>query len=438
MKMKQILLLISIVAMFLASSTISLAQRRTSRRASTTTESQLTGEQAAERFWRKYVVLCNGSNYVRFNGQTIIQLNGFHVRTRYSPLSEADRLNGIQARGVTWYKTRAFRFYRESEWREWQDGSALPTVLANNSLSFSKVRGQWNFDTGGYFGQLSNTLNCSDLPWVNSARKRGTPTNTVQIDDGHIQRIERFIFFGSTNVWGGTNEVRTSFSQSNTTFINWRIDYDNVAYGYMLPPFESYWYRDGQQIAYNPNTPRQYGSISGSLGWDEPGHWQVGSYTVKVYLRKQLIAVGNFEIIPGGEIRSELLFDGFYYPTSPGNYWFLKFFENGTVAEGVNPPRTDETESHLFRRQWDCFTRYVPSNGMMAIFCDKGTDLGIGTYVKQGSHIEFTTNGVFGRERNCTINYKGEISGYSIKLNWESCVGGKGYTEFVFKKNGSW
>lgn len=301
------------------------AQRRGSGRP--TAASSSSAEQEAAKFWSRYVPSCGGSHYLRKAPRIFVELRGFSIQVRYAPITEAERLNGVEAKGQSWFEASAYRTYSNSAWHAW--GNGLPDdVNLTNKVNFQKSRGRWNFYGTGYFSDYARTVTCSDVPGFSSRTANESPTNTMLIDDTHEFPIKSFTFWDAN-----TNEVGTRFSQSLTTAINWQITYEDTAFFYQLPPVESYWYKDGQQWAYDATSHRQgggYGVINDGRGWDEPGHWEAGKYTVKLYLRKKLIAVKQFEIVPDDQLPKQLRFDGFYRQDGPVSSGWFRFYEDGS------------------------------------------------------------------------------------------------------------
>jgi hypothetical protein len=316
-------LLFTIVVSLLLSASL-YAQRRSGGRSAAVSSN--TAELEATKFWSKYVASCGSSHYLRKAPGVFVELRGFRIQVKYTLITEADRLNGVEAKGQSWFEASAYRTYSNSAWHAW--GNGIPDdVNLTNKVNFQKSHGRWNFYGTGYFNDYAKTITCSDVPGFSSNRTNEAPTNTVLIDDTHEFPIKSFIFWDAN-----TNDVGTRFSQSLTTTINWQITYEDTAFWYQLPAVESYWYRNDQQWAYDAAAHREgdgHGDIRAGKGWDEPGHWETGTYTVKLYLRKKLIAVKQFEIVSDDQLPGVLRFDGFYRLDEPaGSAWF-RFYENG-------------------------------------------------------------------------------------------------------------
>jgi hypothetical protein len=207
---------------------------------------------------------------------------------------------------------------------------------------------------------------------------------------------------------------------------------------------ESYWYKDGKQWSYDGSARRDNSSdahIWAGKGWAEPGHWEVGTYTVKVYLRKQLIAQKSFDIVQDENLPGALRYDGVYYfKFGPEDTWFLKFREDGTVNDLWAPKtanravdeslwydimRCMNTKDKSPNQLEDCYKDYYHAEW------SKNYSGGIGTYQVNGSQIEFTLQPVFNRNGG-PIYFNGTIAPTSLQLNWK--VEGTGTGRFIFAK----
>jgi hypothetical protein len=195
-KFLTVLLLVTII--FILPTSI-FAQRRDVRRAPIINRAQSSGEQEATRFWNNYVASCSGTHYVRKAPGIFVELRGFHIQMRYDPITEADKLNGIEAKGQSSFEASAYRIYSNSSWHAWGNGIPDDMQLIN-SVIFQKTRGRWKFYGVGYFSDYAKTVTCSDLPWMNTAKKRENATNAIMINDTHVYPIKNFVFLIPTPV----------------------------------------------------------------------------------------------------------------------------------------------------------------------------------------------------------------------------------------------
>jgi hypothetical protein len=93
------------------------------------------------------------------------------------------------------------------------------------------------------------------------------------------------------------------FGTSEARFIFWELNLEHPAPGRQVNlAVEAFWYRpDGNLLrkqllktTIEPNWTWSYQTYG--FGWDEPGHWEVGSYHVDLYVEGNMIASGSFEI----------------------------------------------------------------------------------------------------------------------------------------------
>jgi hypothetical protein len=392
--------------------TVSTAQRRGSKRAATNVAT--TGEQQASRFWSQYIASCGGSHYARKAPGVFVEFRGFRIQVDYQPVSDADRLNGVQAKGISRFSASAHRHYSRSSWHEWDEGIPQDMQLTN-SVRFQKRNGQWSFSGVGYFNDFAKTVTCSDVPGFRNPKMRETATNAVQITDHHNFPIKSFIFW-DTN----TNIVGDRFPQSTTTFINWKITYSGTAFSYTLPPVESRWFKEGAEWSYASSA--NFDNVSeGHLwhgkGWADAGHWEIGSYTVKVYLRKQLIAEKSFEIVRDDALPGNVRFDGLYYQRfQDGSYWFFRFFENGMVRDLGGPLRN--SFEALLKDAWGCTNDFMLRYYNFDSYC-KEFNMGQGSFTLAGNQITFSTQSKFHR-REGRIDFNGTVLSSGLKLQWNS------------------
>jgi hypothetical protein len=341
---KRAIMLITMISLCSIVTLTTSAQRRSSRRASSNVSTnQDEGQREAGRFWRNYIASCGGSNYARKAPGIFVELRGFNIRMDYEPITEADKLNGVQAKGYSRFGASAYRIYSNSAWHTW--GNGIPEDMnLTNSVRFQKAGGRWSFRGVGYFNDYARTVSCSDVPGMGGSTRNEVPTNSIQIDDYHNFPIEQFAIWDSN-----TNESGNRFAQSTTTFINWKIIYTETAFSYRPPQVESYWYKDGEKWSYADSanfSNSGKGQLWTGKGWEEPGHWEVGKYRIKIYVGKKLVTVGAFEIAPDNEFPQDLRFDGLYKTASSNksdnkSNW-LRFYEDGTVLLAIGVPNDIE------------------------------------------------------------------------------------------------
>lgn len=372
-------------------STFALGQRATRNQSND-------GDQAAAKFCSTYVASCGGAHYVRKAPGIFVELRGFRITTSYDSLTAADRLNGIQSKGSSRFNALTHRVYSNGRWHEWRDGIPEDMQLIN-SVRFQRARGQWSFIKLGYFANLANPVTCGDVPGFRNPAAKEVATNTIQIDDYHNFPIQNFFFWESSS-----NEIAERFPKSVATFINWKLEYTGTAFSYKPPPVEAIWFKDGvkwgSQSANFSNVSK--GQFWAGKGWEEPGQWETGKYTVKIYVRQQLVRVGEFEIVADEKLPALLRYDdeGIYSVEEerlPYKIWF-RFSRDGTVVylympktegdpSGFGCPNT-LGESSLARAQVCLKTDKIWGSNN----CDRCNTRMVGTYAVNGSQINITLN----------------------------------------------
>lgn len=397
---------------------VSSGQVRRNQPVSTQDEAQ----REASKFWSNYVASCGVSHYVKQSYAIFIELRGFRLTMKYDPITEADRVNGVQAKGVTGYTATSHRFYEKGSWQSW--GNGLPQGLNFvSAVRFQKVRGQWKFQPVGYFDQFAQTVNCGEIPGHRSAAFYEMPTNAIDVNDNLRLPIQQFFFWDSN-----TNIVADKFPQSITTFVNWKIIYGGTAFDYSLSPLESHWYKNQVQVFettsahLNNSNPAQLWT---GVGWAEPGKWEVGDYEVKIFVRKRLAKIGRFQIVPDAEFSPELRFDGLYKSQigKSDQYTWLRFYPDGTVlmVSGVL------TFDHLRF----CVNKDAASRKAEGLYSANGCDgfsYRRGKYVLSGNDISFSFLGSDG-SRGALVSVQGTIGSYVLTLNYDVGHGAAKYTD---------
>lgn len=383
--------------------TVSEAQRRTTKRR-TASAATSTAESEAAKFWAQYVPACNGSRYVKKAASIFVELRGFNLQVSAEPLSEADRLNGISAKGSSNYSATSSRTYSSGRWSAWKDGLPEDAKLTN-SVRFQKTNGAYRFYGVGYFNDYASKLSCSELPGARVANGSDeVPTNAIQIDDTHVFPIQNFYLWE-----GSSNKPGPRFSQSKATYIYWKILYQETAFDYRPPQTESYWFKDGKQWSYAESAAFSNtgaGQLSNGKGWDEPGHWQVGKYKLKVYVKKRLVKVAEFEIVDDRNTSDPIRYDGIYRfanPTSKSEYvTAIRFFADGTMLFGrelaSNRPLANTGRINT------CL------NKKLTVPC-ADVESAAGQFTLRGNRIDFQV-----RYPNETLSYAGIIENNALKL----------------------
>lgn len=119
-------------------------------------------QQQAEQYWGSLLTKCAGGIYGQDNRQAVDQIYEFRdvsIRVKSRPLSDADRMNGIEWSGDANFDSKTSRVLTAGKWGPWRDGSILL-----NSQKMEKINGQWKFGVSADARSPLRAFNCSALP----------------------------------------------------------------------------------------------------------------------------------------------------------------------------------------------------------------------------------------------------------------------------------
>jgi len=146
----------------------------------------------------------------------------------------------------------------------------------------------------------------------------------------------------------------TRFEKSKTRYINWELNLEYPAPKGRRVDFDinAVWYQsDGSVLtkqtkkAYvEADWPASYHTMG--YGWDKPGNWEVGSYTVELSIKGKKVASGTFEIYEAETSTEQSGSPTGHISSLNADVTSLLFFESG-----YNPmSREQRTYSHRFAR----------------------------------------------------------------------------------------
>lgn len=151
----------------------------------------------AQEWWDASVVKCGDDLYTKVardginmgrafenKDQPLIQFKPVTVQIIEDPITDADKLNGIEWKGYAAIPLKlTFRYYdeREKKWSSWREGSVIyaPNQLrdAFNTLAGKKVdyplsielrkeKGQWNYESNNGESKINPLAkpDCADIP----------------------------------------------------------------------------------------------------------------------------------------------------------------------------------------------------------------------------------------------------------------------------------
>ena len=127
---------------------------------------QVEAERKAQQYFDRTVARCDDGYYVKVNWtefvrggllqeQDLFQIKNPDTIIKETPLTEADRLNGVEWRGSLTIITTAHRKLEGKQWGEWRDGGpqrvtmtelGSPSLLYLGDGSFYKKQGHWSID----------------------------------------------------------------------------------------------------------------------------------------------------------------------------------------------------------------------------------------------------------------------------------------------------
>jgi hypothetical protein len=127
----------------------------------------------AEKFWAAQITKCGDSYYrkevlIKKDGYVIYyQMKGPKVEVLPQPMSEADRLNGIEWKGSTAFVPAASRIWNTDKkgWSDWGKGAwGVPDL----NYGMNKVKGAWNVNTKRDWTREETSryepVDCSQIP----------------------------------------------------------------------------------------------------------------------------------------------------------------------------------------------------------------------------------------------------------------------------------
>jgi hypothetical protein len=128
-------------------------------------------QKAAEDFWGKKMTKCGDSHYsgFGFNPDAIFEFKelSITVAPSTSPISEADKLNGIEWKGTTMLVAKASRAFANpfggGSWMDWKNGAKAFQETPHASIA--KIKGQWLIEALPWsFSAGMKVIKCSQIP----------------------------------------------------------------------------------------------------------------------------------------------------------------------------------------------------------------------------------------------------------------------------------
>jgi hypothetical protein len=119
-------------------------------------------KEEATKYWNSLVTKCDNSFYIGDNTKKIhhlydnddyrlAELKGISTEIMSTPLSEADKLNGVEWKGTTHLRVKSARFVMSGDppWTEWFDTDNKMEFFRNGlTREMRKQNGKWIFEGG--------------------------------------------------------------------------------------------------------------------------------------------------------------------------------------------------------------------------------------------------------------------------------------------------
>jgi hypothetical protein len=153
----------------------------------------------AENYWRQYLMHCGESTYLLEEGQRLIEYRQAAVEVKANPLNEADKLNGVEWRGLTFLRTTVERSIlpdsAKPTWSPWNQSAG------RGPEGMSKVNGKWTF-TPGMMNRLAPAHDCGWIARVGDGRIPGKTITSYHLDGcpfgGGLTKVEQIDVFDVT------------------------------------------------------------------------------------------------------------------------------------------------------------------------------------------------------------------------------------------------
>lgn len=124
----------------------------------------------AEQFWNTKITKCGDSYFTRLD-EEIIELKGVNYELLTQPISQSDKLNGIEFNGTTILTATSRRVYSRNQWGAWGEGPKYKDEMGiywpykSVIASVMKKNGQWAVEPAWMTSSmLLTTISCDSVP----------------------------------------------------------------------------------------------------------------------------------------------------------------------------------------------------------------------------------------------------------------------------------
>ncbi|HMG76217.1 MAG TPA: hypothetical protein VK582_22280 [Pyrinomonadaceae bacterium] len=109
--------------------------------------------------WSRYYVKCGESYYLDYGGFGLTEHRDVLIHYQELKVTEADKLNGIERRFISYFDYKLFRTHNQSGWGPWGDSELWASL---ERIYFTKKNGAW--EEGKPLAVPNTNLSCSNIP----------------------------------------------------------------------------------------------------------------------------------------------------------------------------------------------------------------------------------------------------------------------------------
>jgi serine/threonine-protein kinase len=184
-------------------------------------------QEETQKQFQKVYTKCGDSYFSKTLVQGLVEYKDVTFSVKQIDLEEADRLNGVEWKGVAIVKSKLIRFYLSDKrtWTDWQSENAFVNPGQNiGTYTAEKRQGQWKFLFLDRPVVENGNLKCDQIPNSSAmstpklrAETEAKPTTAIVSDDDGIPKRRRLSLddycrskHGSSSV--AVNTVRVAFA----------------------------------------------------------------------------------------------------------------------------------------------------------------------------------------------------------------------------------
>jgi hypothetical protein len=121
---------------------------------------------AARQIWAERFGECGDSFFAHYKitgaSYDLYQYKNAEIEVQEQSVSEADKLNGVEWKGITHLKPQAYRSWDSlsKKWTAWRNGVPLMGPSLGLAERFERVRGHWAYNHFSFYAKIE----CSEIP----------------------------------------------------------------------------------------------------------------------------------------------------------------------------------------------------------------------------------------------------------------------------------